>query len=407
MSQISFHVEINDKPNKLGFHEIRIRMTQNRRHRRFNVGFAIKATEWNAKTEQVSKSHKLYAIINAAIQSKLSEIQAEFLKSVPTKQPLTINQLYQKAKKDILGISFITYFEKFAEKTVNASTKISYLTVLNKLKEFLKNKDLYFVEIDYEFVERFLTHVRASANKANTIHHNFKTLRSIYNHAVKERQFTPSFVSPFYGHEVKKQKVQRKKLDASEIARLENLEVRPGIQKFHAKNFFLLSYYLLGVRSSSMILMKWGNIIGDRCIYDPAKGQSTQNVKINHQAKAILDYYKEQYESKRPSVDDYIFGFMKGHGKLKGVQLAKKISSINSIINNQLANISAELQLDKKITTHVARHSFAYNARIKSGNDIYAVKKALGHGSIVVTEAYFDAEENIDSDNLSDLMFSK
>lgn len=407
MSQISFHVEINDKPNKLGFHEIRIRMTQNRKHRRFNVGFAIKSAEWNTKTEQVSKSHKLYTIINAAIQTKLSEIQATFLKSVPTKQPLTINQLYQKAKSDILGISFITYFEKFVERTTNAATKIAYTSILSKLKNYLNNKDLLFAEIDYEFVERWLRHLRNSPNKPNTIHHNFKTLRSVYNHAVKERQFTPSFVSPFYGHEVKQQKVKRNKLDANEIARLENLEIKTGIQKFHAKNFFLLSYYLLGVRSSSMIKMKWGNIIADRCIYIPAKGQNKQNVKINPKAKAILDYYMEQYQDKRPSVDDYIFGFMKGHGKLKGVLLVKKISAINSNINNQLADISVELQLDKKITTHVARHSFAYNARIKSGNDIYAVKKALGHSSIVITEAYFDAEENIDSDNLSDLMFAE
>ena len=97
---------------------------------------------------------------------------------------------------------------------------------------------------------------------------------------------------------------------------------------------------------------------------------------------------------------------MKGCEKLTGKELLRKISAINSNINNQLAELSVELDFDKKITTHVARHSFAYNVRRKSNNDIYAVQKALKHSFTFTTEAYFDAKEEENSDNLAKLMFS-
>ncbi len=403
MAAITFKIELDSKVKKTDLQEIRIRITQNRKHKRFNVGYAINIKHWNAEKQQVRTSHPLATIINAAISTKVMELEKEYLQSIPTQYPITIQQLYKKAKSDILGISYLDYYQAYIDKMPNASTAMGFQKVLNKLKTFLNGKDLHFVEITFEFIQDFLSYLKSLDNSQNTIHHNFKTLRSIYNHAVKERRFTPAFVSPFYGQDVNRKKVKRQKLDSDEISRFENYEVREGIQKFHAKNFFLLSYYLLGVRSSSMIMMRWSNIVGDRCIYQPAKGQDMQNVKISKKAQEILEFYKKQY-AKQPVQSDFIFPFMRGL-KLEGKELVMKISAINTNINNQLKEISIELGLNKKITTHVARHSFAYNARIKSDNDIYAVKKALGHSSIVITEAYFEAEENNDSDKLNDLMF--
>ena len=406
MSAISFHVEINDKPNKLGLHEIRIRMTQNRKHKRFNVGFAIKSSEWNSKTEQVSKAHSLYTIINAAISSKKIELETEYLKSIPTKSVATMNQIYNSAKSKILGESYIEFYKDYVSKIPNAGTALAFNSVLSKFTKFINSEELHFEELTFELIKDFISHLKKIGNGQNTIHNNIKTLRSIYNHAIKERRFIPKFVSPFYGHNIQKKKVRRNKLDTFEISSFEKLTPKENTTKFHAHKFFLLCYYLMGVRVSSMVLMKWKNVDGDRMVYTLAKGQGEQNTFISSKAMEILNYYKAQY-AKKPIPNDYIFPFMKGCEKLTGKELVKKISAINTNINNQLAELSVELSLEKKITTHVARHSFAYNARKKSGNDIYAVQKALKHSSIVTTEAYFDAEEQDDSDNLAKLMFGE
>ena len=50
--------------------------------------------------------------------------------------------------------------------------------------------------------------------------------------------------------------------------------------------------------------------------------------------------------------------------------------------------------IDKKVSMHIARHSFANIARQKKAN-VYDISKALGHSSLSITEAYlskFDVE---------------
>jgi site-specific recombinase XerD len=90
----------------------------------------------------------------------------------------------------------------------------------------------------------------------------------------------------------------------------------------------------------------------------------------------------------------------------EGIELRDKIRVMIKEINKKLKHIEIQLGTGKQITSHIARHSFAYNARIISGNDIYAVQKALGHGSIATTERYFATDSTIEADDLVRKMFS-
>lgn len=59
----------------------------------------------------------------------------------------------------------------------------------------------------------------------------------------------------------------------------------------------------------------------------------------------------------------------------------------NKVTNRVLKKIGIELELNKKLTCHVARHTFA-TVSISLGIPIEVVSKLLGHTSIRTTQVY-------------------
>jgi integrase/recombinase XerC len=56
-------------------------------------------------------------------------------------------------------------------------------------------------------------------------------------------------------------------------------------------------------------------------------------------------------------------------------------------MNTYIRSICNDLGINKKVSCHVARHSFATNA-LELGIPIETVSKALGHSSIKTTQIY-------------------
>lgn len=62
-------------------------------------------------------------------------------------------------------------------------------------------------------------------------------------------------------------------------------------------------------------------------------------------------------------------------------------------VNKHLKALGIELELDKKLTTYVARHSFSTTLK-RSGVSTSLICEALGHNSEKVTQIYLDSFEN-------------
>jgi integrase len=122
-----------------------------------------------------------------------------------------------------------------------------------------------------------------------------------------------------------------------------------------------------------------------------------KSIKITPQIQKILDYFITSSSVK----DDYLFPFLpKEITKLdqSGMNFKKIINAKTALLNKYLKEIGNIANIDKKITNHIARHSFANVARKKT-NDVHSIKSALGHSSVKITEMYLDSfdEEGLDS----------
>jgi integrase len=123
---------------------------------------------------------------------------------------------------------------------------------------------------------------------------------------------------------------------------------------------------------------------------------------------SIIEYSKDERNKNR-----FIFPFLKGFENETNIsKLNNKISSSVSLINKSLKVVGKEVDINKRLTNHLSRHSITSISK-SLGTDVYDLKDMLGHTNIKQTEVYINSintiqtsKENIKkvSNSLNDLL---
>jgi site-specific recombinase XerD len=75
----------------------------------------------------------------------------------------------------------------------------------------------------------------------------------------------------------------------------------------------------------------------------------------------------------------------------------------NQKLNSYLSEIAGLCGIEKKLTTHVARHTFATTVTLSQGVPIETVSKMLGHTSLKTTQIYAKVVDRKIADDMSQL----
>jgi len=254
--------------------------------------------------------------------------------------------------------NFVEYFEKF---TNEKKSTTNYINTLNHLKKFTGGT-IKFLHINEKWLDDFKAYLlkKVSNNTANTY---YTALKTVLKKAVKERIIHENPAQ--YTDSIKINDVERVYLTHEELTKLS----RAKCPNDEVKRAFLFACYT-GLRFSDLNKLTWGKI-------------QTDNGR-----------YKLQYRQKKTGGFEY-FPLSETANKL-----LKDDSSIINFPNkpvfdlpcrfyyNQiLKNWTKNAGINKNLTSHVARHTFATLA-LSSGADIYTVSKLLGHRDISTTQIY-------------------
>jgi integrase len=257
-------------------------------------------------------------------------------------------------------------------------------SVLKKLKDFTSKKDLLFQDIDVQFLENF--------------HANFRAIRAWFYKAI-DAGLVQQSQNPFFSFKLKSGSSNRIRLTEEEIKIFEKLKLPENTLTWHVRNAFMFAFYTAGMRVSDIITLKWSNIQNGRLIYQMHKTGKMHSLKLPDKARKILSYYGP----KEPC--EYVFPFFSSNNDYADAMfLHNKISAKTALINKYLKLIATKAEINKKISTHTARHSFADIARKKT-NNIYNLSKTLGHSDLKITEAYLASFDEEAVDNTLDEVF--
>ena len=147
----------------------------------------------------------------------------------------------------------------------------------------------------------------------------------------------------------------------------------------HRNRAILQVLYGCGLRVSECCSLTYSNLyVDEEFIRVTGKGNKQRLVPIHQQAIDEIERYEDQMRnhlSVREKHTDHIF-------------LSARGNALSRIMIYNIVKTSAEKAgLQKKISPHTLRHSFATEL-VKNGANLRAVQDMLGHASITTTEIY-------------------
>lgn len=351
-----------DKQDAKGFVPIYIYVYEGRKLiSKVSFGRKVHVDLWDLTTKQVSKKHPDAMLLNAVINKRISELN---IKAIGQELAGTLDLSTLIEREKVNEINFYEFAEKqIKEKNYASETRRAYQIVIDKMK--VHRKYLKISEIDYKFLQGFETYLRVELkNDVNTVWGNFKVINTFTNDAIK---FKYILVDPFSTYQRPRYKqTDRSFLNAGELKLIEDLNANTldfGVKQ--VCNYFLFMCYT-GLRFSDAIRFKADEHIKDnnRIILETQKTKKVTNLFINDKITPLIEFIT-----------------------------ANPFLITQQYFNRQLKLIADHLKIKKKVSSHVARHSFG-TALAALGVPEKVAQGLLAHGSAASTKIYYHLEQH-------------
>lgn len=259
------------------------------------------------------------------------------------------------------------------------------------------------------FVRDYEHYLTSLGNRDTTIQKELSFLKTVLLRAIDENKL-PEASNPFKKIKLREGKVRVKaKLSDPEVARLSALEpaqLTPA--QLLARDTWLLQYYLLGSRIGDVVTLRWRNVLADRVEFTEHKTGKLKIAPRHEELDAILARYCPTPEAPEAFVLPYLLateGYAQFPASLTWAELARlpayrpkwvallpRIESATASVNRYLKDVARLAGIEKVLTSHTARHSFADRGR-RLGLPASDMRDMLNHHSIAQTEEYYGALE--------------
>ena len=313
----------------------------------------------NGKRIQKSTKIRYCLVPKTALERQDKKEKLEVIRKMVSS--LESNAMYEDyflERKHQLNKDFFEYSEEFMSSKAPSQAE-SYISAVKQLKKFTKKNRLSCSEIDAAFLVRFRNHLEKELSGISPYNY-FKKIKKI----IKEATYCKYFVVNPTERIINPKGIcgEKETLTTQEIQILVNTDCT----NVEVKKAFLFSY-LTGLRYSDVSKLKWGDI---------------QN--------GLIDIIQQKTQE-RLTINLHVEGFnIIGTPKASKDLLFELPSYENCLIH--LKNWVVNAEINKHITWHCSRHSFA-TTLILNNENVMTVSKLLGHKSIIETQRYIRVAE--------------
>ncbi len=293
------------------------------------------------------------------------------------------NLKLNKNNKDILEkyqIYLLTVKQKEEKTTVS-----SYIEDIYKYLEYMENNKIKTaLDIEYQNITNYLKYLDNNNYETSSIIRKIVSIKLFHKYLSEEykiKDVSSKIINP---------RLRRKLPNILTIEEVDNLlDIKLNTPFDYRNKAMLELMYSSGLRVSELVDLKLNNIDLDngyvRCL---GKGKKERIIPIG---KIAIEYLKKYINEYRNSMKKGYYTenvFLNNHGKnitRQGFFLIIK-------------NIAKEKNIDKNITPHMLRHSFATHL-LNNGANLRTIQEMLGHSSITTTQIYTNVSNDIIKEN--------
>lgn len=376
-----------------GLYPIYLRVTKDRKSKFITLKLACEKSQWNEQKSEFRKSVKHYQQFNNSLDEiwkRAEKIVSDALGRGDDISLEDFEELFFNFKLD-KKVTVNEFWDEHIE-DMNKSGRTGNARFFKDSKssffKFLQDKTIYFRDITPALLDKYEVFLRSNGGIDSGIAVKMRAVRALYNSAIK-KGFAHKENYPFDAYKLSKLKGKGNKraLNSDDVSKIKDLDITEHPTLLNTKNYFLFSYYTGGMNFFDMMKLTWENIVGDRIIYTRSKTKGRFTIKILKPVQEILDYYRNQQRDTK-----YVFPIILRED-CTPIQLEYRKEKTLKRFNKDLKKISEICEIDQKITSYVARHSFATNLKQK-GVSTDVISEAMGHQNLTITQAYLKELEN-------------
>jgi len=363
-----------------------MRITASGKRISFTTNQFIEPKLWDKDRQRIKGTTPLVKQINDLLltlrTSALNHYNDFIKKAIPVTPQAIRDLIFQKNKPAH------TLLEAFTFHIQNLKTRVGFDTAINTVKKFQTTEsklktflpaifgraDIHLFEINQKFIADFDLYMRSEGKlKNNTVVKNMMILKRVMYVCVQNGWLDKQ---PFGTYSCKLDETDRGYLTALELSLMENVQL-PSKRLEQARDIFIFCCYT-GLAYVDVSKLNHSHFEkqpdGSNWIkIARTKTQSKALIPMLPKAQAILNKYTDS---------------------ISGIEQQKVLPIIsNQNLNKYLKEVAEKCGVNKRVSMHLGRHTFATTVTLEKGIDITTISKMLGHKSVRYTQLYSKVTE--------------
>jgi len=336
---------------------VQIEVCSERKRKWIGTGVKVYADQWDDKRKVTARPDSLD--LNMKLDLMMSNILEYVNSLIRRKVPFDFESLDVFLKNSSESDSFIDFIVRRTDERKDRAegTIKHYRTLVKVLEDF--GRINYFHDLTRSNITMFDDYLRSKGIKDTTVYGYHKNMKAYINEAIR---FGIISENPYVGLKINRGKSDKRKyLTYEEMRRMERCRITdPSVNR--VRDLFLFQCYT-GLAYSDLYKFDFASDVERR---------GNKFIIADRRVKTNEDYFIVLLS---PAMD-----------------ILKKYDFDLPVISNQKYNdylkVAASFaKIDKNLTTHCARHTFAVFA-LNNGVPMEVVSKMLGHTNIKTTQIY-------------------